>query len=106
MLLDAGVAPCRPSTSGRVPFVPQAVLTTSTARLPATHLEASVKALEQLKTSAVNREWCTDMFPQQWKRRGPLIPCSWPLLSPPRRLCVGDQEQHHCDRPHHPQRPS
>jgi hypothetical protein len=34
--------------------------TTSTsvsARLPSSHLESSVKALEQLKASAVNREW-------------------------------------------------
>lgn len=58
VLQDAGsICSHRPSTSGRAPFVPQAVLTTSTARLPATHLESSVKALEQLKTSTINREW-------------------------------------------------
>jgi hypothetical protein len=48
---------CRPSTSGRVPFVPQAVLTTQQARLPSTHLESSARALEQLKASTVNRKW-------------------------------------------------
>lgn len=58
VLPDVGSGACsRPSTSGRVSFVPQAVLTTTTARLPATHLEASVKALEQLKASTVNREY-------------------------------------------------
>jgi hypothetical protein len=43
-----------PSTS-RPAFAPQAVLTTSTAKLPASHLESSKRALEQLKASTVNR---------------------------------------------------
>eukprot|EP00879_Flechtneria_rotunda_P008477 GHRR01008882.1.p1 GENE.GHRR01008882.1~~GHRR01008882.1.p1 ORF type:complete len:452 (+),score=130.69 GHRR01008882.1:99-1358(+) len=51
------VAPCsifRQSCSLRAPIVAQAIVT-STARLPASHLESSVKALEQLKESTVNR---------------------------------------------------
>eukprot|EP00775_Hariotina_reticulata_P007044 gene7044-7258_t len=42
------------SSASRTHVLTQAVLTTS-AKLPSTHLESSVKALQQLKESAVNR---------------------------------------------------
>lgn len=51
--------PCstsRPSCPSRSHVAPQTVLTTSKAKLPATHLESSVKALEQLKASTINSE--------------------------------------------------
>lgn len=41
----------------RAPLAAQAVLATSpTARLPASHLQSSIQALEQLKASTVNSE--------------------------------------------------
>lgn len=54
---DLPVVPaCRTVASTRGSVAAQAVLTTTVARLPASHLESSKKALEQLKESTVNRK--------------------------------------------------
>lgn len=53
------VSPAQRSLSHRnllAPAVANAVTNPST-KLPASHLESSKKALEQLKQQAVNREW-------------------------------------------------
>lgn len=47
---------CRHAVTSKLAPPPQSVVTTSTARMPATHLESSKRALEQLKESTVNRK--------------------------------------------------
>jgi hypothetical protein len=53
-----GVVPRRPrATSSSTGPRPTTAVSSSGVKLPSTHLESSKRALEQLKASAVNREW-------------------------------------------------
>ena len=78
-------------------------------QLPPTHVEASMKALDQMRrSSSINSEHFRSRFAEH------LISSAYFSLSgspqqlcysksdrllPPNRICYGEEEQHHCDRP-------